>query len=109
MHKHITATTAFLCLVCGTLAVDAGTYRSVSGPSWTKAAYRSASRPSARRVFNKQRPAAWYSPHATRGPSRTTPTILKPPGMTVLNRQYLDDINATTLRDLRYTPGVITR
>ena len=34
----------------------------------------------------------------------------KPPGATILNRQILDDMNATTLRDaLRYAPGATVR
>jgi hypothetical protein len=110
MHRHITAAAAFLvCLVWGTFAADAETYRNASGPGWTKAGHWSANRLPARRVLSERRPTAWYSSYATRGSSPTMPTILKPPGMTVLNRQYLDDINATTFRDLRYTPGVIAR
>ena len=36
--------------------------------------------------------------------------IVKPPGVTVLTRQVLDDMDATTLRDaLRYVTGVTLR
>ena len=41
---------------------------------------------------------------------RATLPILKPPGVTVLTRQVLDDMGATTLRDaLRYVAGVTVR
>ena len=109
---HITAAAALLvCFACGTLAADAEMYRSAPAPAWTNATHRSVSRLPMRRVLSGQRfaRAAWYSPNRPRGLSRATP-ILKPPGVTVLTRQVLDDMNATTLRDaLRYVPGATVR
>jgi outer membrane receptor for monomeric catechols len=108
---RITAAAALLvCFVRGTLAADAGTYRSAPALGWTNATHRSVSRLPARRVLGGQylARAAWYSPTGTRGPSRAT--ILKPPGVTVLTRQVLDDMDARTLRDaLRYIPGATVR
>jgi outer membrane receptor for monomeric catechols len=108
---RITAAAALLvCFVRGTLAADAGTYRSAPAPGWTNATHRSVSRLPARRVLGGQylARAAWYSPTGPRGPSRAT--ILKPPGVTVLTRQVLDDMDARTLRDaLRYIPGATVR
>jgi outer membrane receptor for monomeric catechols len=110
---RITAAAALLvCFACGTLAAHAETHRSAPAPGWTNAAHRSVSRLPARRVLSGQRfaRAARYSPNGPRGLSRATPPILKPPGATVLTRQVLDDMNATTLRDaLRYVPGVTVR
>jgi outer membrane receptor for monomeric catechols len=109
----ITPAAAFLvCVAGGTLAADAGTYRSVRAPDRTNATHRVVSRLHVRKVMSGQRSgrSAWYSPNGPRGSSRAAPAILKPPGMSVVNRRYLDDINATTLRGaLRYTPGVIAR
>jgi hypothetical protein len=47
----------------------------------------------------------------TRRRSRgATPQLLKPPGVTLLTRQVLDDMDATTLRDApRYVAGVTVR
>lgn len=110
---RVTAAAAlFVCFANGTLAADGGTYRSAPAPGWTNATHRSVSRMPARRVLSGQRfaPAAWYSPGGPRGLSRVTPPILKPPGVTVLTRQVLDDMDATTLRDaLRYVAGVTVR
>ena len=110
--SRITAAAALLvCFACGTLAADAETHRSAPAPGWTNATHRSVSRLPMRRVLSGQRfaRAAWYSPNRPRGLSRATP-ILKPPGVTVLTRQVLDDMNATTLRDaLRYVPGATVR
>lgn len=80
---HTTAAEALLVLVAsGALAADTGKYRGAQVPGWTT--HRSVSRP------------AWV----------TSPQ----PGLTVLHRQFLDDINARTTRDaLRYVPGVIAR
>ena len=104
-----TAAAAFLvCFVCGTLGADAGTYR--NAPGWANATHRSVSRPTARRVLSGQRLAPWSFPNGRRGLSRPTPPIQNEPGATVLNRRFLDDVNATTFRDaLRYVPGVIGR
>jgi outer membrane receptor for monomeric catechols len=116
MHIGLLRTTAaaafLICFFRGTLGADAGTYRSVPAPSWTSATHRSVSRLPARRVLSGQRfaRAAWYSPNGPRGLSRATPPILKPPGVTVLTRQVLDDMDATTLRDaLRYVTGVTVK
>ena len=110
---RVTAAAALLvCFANGTLAADAGTYRSAPAPGWTNATHRSVSRLPARQVLSGQRfaPAARYSPNGRRGPWRATPPIRKPPGATVITRQVLDDMNATTLRDaLRYAPGVTAR
>jgi outer membrane receptor for monomeric catechols len=110
---HIAAAAALLvCFACGTLAADAETNRSARAPDWTNATHLSVSRLPARRVLSGQRfaRAARYSPNGPRGLSRATPPILKPRGATVLTRQVLDDMNATTLRDaLRYVPGVTVR
>ncbi len=74
---------ALLVLVAGgPLAAGTGKHRGAQAPGWTT--HRSVSRP------------AWV----------TSPQ----PGLTVLHRQFLDDINARTGRDaLRYVPGVIVR
>jgi len=110
---RITAAAALLvCFARGALAADAGTYRSAPAPGWTNATHQSISRLPARRVLSGQRSAraARYSPNGPGGPWRVTPQILKPPGTTILNRQILDDMNATTLRDaLRYAPGATVR
>jgi hypothetical protein len=110
---RITAAAALLvCFARGALAADAGTYRSAPASGWTNATYRSVSRPPARWVLSGQRfaRAPLYSPNGPRGLWRATPQIMKPPGATVLNRQILDDMNATTLRDaLRYVPGATVR
>jgi hypothetical protein len=108
-----TAIAAFLgCVVCGPVGAGAGTYRSVSASGWTNATHRSVSRLPARRGLSGQRiaRAPWHSPNGPRGLSRAAPPIQKAPGATVLNRHFLDDVNATTLRDaLHYVPGVIGR
>jgi outer membrane receptor for monomeric catechols len=110
---RITAAAALLvCFARGALAADVGTYRSAPAPGWTNATHRSVSRSPARRVLSGQRfaRAPLYSPNGPRGPWRATPPIMKPAGATVLNRQILDDMNATTLRDaLRYVPGATVR
>jgi outer membrane receptor for monomeric catechols len=110
---RITAAAALLvCFAGGTLAADAGTYRSAPAPGWTNATHRSVSRPPAGRALRGQRSAraAWYSPNGPRVLWRVAPPIPKPPGTTILNRQILDDMNATTLRDaLRYAPGATVR
>jgi hypothetical protein len=78
---------AVLWFASGTLSAHAGAHRDGPAPGWTNATYRSVSRVPAR---------------------ATSPRKL--PGATILNRQFLDDINATTLRDaLQYVPGVIAR
>jgi hypothetical protein len=79
-----TAAAALLVFVAsGSLAADHGTYRGASMPGSTT-----------------HRPVG-------RAPAR----VMSPkPGLTVLHRQFLDDINARTGRDaLRYVPGVIAR
>jgi outer membrane receptor for monomeric catechols len=104
---RVTAAAAlFVCFACGTLAADAATYRSAPAPGWVNATHRSASRPSARLSGQRFARAPWYfTQPGPRGLSRATP-----PGATVLTRQFLDDIDARTLRDaLRYVPGVIAR
>ena len=110
---RITAAAALLvCFAGGALAADAGTYPSAPVPGWTNPTHRSVSRPPARRVLSGQRSAraAWYSSDGPRGLWRVTPPVPKPPGATILNRQILDDMNATTLRDaLRYVPGATVR
>ncbi|MEA2963166.1 MAG: hypothetical protein QOI46_3264 [Alphaproteobacteria bacterium] len=80
---HSGAAAALLVLVAsGALAADTGTYRGAQVPGWTT--HRSVSRP----------------------PWVTSPQ----PGLTVLHRQFLDDVNARTAGDaLRYVPGVIAR
>ena len=71
----------------GMLSAQAGAYRGGPAPGWTNATY----------------------PSVSGAPVRTR-SHRKLPGVTVLNRQFLDDINATTLRDaLQYMPGVIAR
>jgi hypothetical protein len=80
---HSTVAAALLVLVAGgALAGDTGKHRGAQVPGWTT--HRSVSRP------------AWV----------TSPQ----PGLTVLHRQFLDDVNARTAGDaLRYVPGVIVR
>jgi hypothetical protein len=80
---HSTAAAALLVLVAsGALAGDTGKHRGAQVPGWTT--HRSVSRP-----------AGVTSPQ---------------PGLTVLHRQFLDDINARTGGDaVRYVPGVIVR
>jgi hypothetical protein len=106
------AAALFVCFADGALTADDRTYRSAPAPGWTNATHRSVSRLSARRVPSGQRfaPAAWYSPGGARGLWGATPQLLKPPGVTLLTRQVLDDMDATTLRDaLRYVAGVTVR
>jgi outer membrane receptor protein involved in Fe transport len=78
-----TAAAALLVLVAGgALAAGTAKHRGAQAPGWTT--HRPVSRP------------AWV----------TSPQ----PGLTVLHRQFLDDINARTAGDaLRYVPGVIVR
>ena len=78
-----TAAATLLVLVAGgALAAETGKHRGAQVPGWTT--HRSVGRP------------AWV----------TSPQ----PGLTVLHRQFLDDVNATTAGDaLRYVPGVIVR
>ena len=116
MHIGLLRTTAaaglLVCFAHGTLAADAGTYRSAPVPGWTNTTHRSASRLPARRVPNGQRfaPAPWYSPNGPRGLPWARPPTQELPGATVLTRRFLDDVDATTLRDaLRYVPGVTVR
>jgi hypothetical protein len=80
---HSTAGAALLVLVAGgAVAADTGKHRGAQGHGWTT--HRSVSRPA----------------------SVTSPQ----PGLTVLHRQFLDDINARSAGDaLRYVPGVIVR
>ena len=112
MHVRLLRTAAaaalLICFACGTFAADAGTYRSVPAPGWTNATHRSVSRLPARRVVSGRPLArgAWYSPYGPYG-LRRAETL---PRTTVITRQNLDDLNATTLRDaLRYAPGVGVR
>ena len=107
---RVTAAAAlFVCFADGALTADDRMYRSAPAPGWTNATHRSVSRLSARRVPSGQRfaPAAWYSPRGLWG---APPQLLKPPGVTLLTRQVLDDMDATTLRDApRYVAGVTVR
>jgi outer membrane receptor for monomeric catechols len=127
--RIIAATTL---LVCIALAADAGTYRTAPTPGRTNATHRSVSSLYARRVPSEQRlaPAAWRSPNGRRGvafdrdsyahpkapynanrlSSSRAAQPIQPVGATVITRQMLDDLNATTIRDaLRYVPGVTVR
>jgi outer membrane receptor for monomeric catechols len=80
---HSVAAAALLVLIAGgALAADTGKHRGAQVPGWTT--HRSVSRP----------------------PWVTSPQ----PGLTVIHRQFLDDINARSTGDaLRYVPGVIAR
>jgi hypothetical protein len=110
---RITVAAALLvCFARGTLAADAGLYRNAPTFGWTNPPHQSISRLPARRTLSGQRFAqgVWYSPNGSARPWRATPPILKPPGATVLTRQVLDDMDATTLRDaLRYVAGATVR
>jgi outer membrane receptor for monomeric catechols len=102
------AATLLIYFACGAFAADAGTYRSVPAPGWTNSKHPSVSRLPARRVLSGQPSArsAWYSSYGPDG----LPRAAKLPRTTVITRQVLDDMNATTLRDaLRYVPGVGVR
>jgi outer membrane receptor for monomeric catechols len=106
--RTATAAALLICFARGTFAADAGTHRSVPAPGWTNATHRSVGSLPAQRVLSGPRfaRAARYSSNGFRGLPRAT----KPPGATVLTRQVLDDMNATTLQDaLRYVPGVRVR
>ena len=112
MHIGLLRTAAaaalLICFACGTFAAAAGTYRSVPAPGWTNSKHPSVSRLPARRVLSGQPSArsAWYSSYGPDG----LPRAAKLPRTTVITRQVLDDMNATTLRDaLRYVPGVGVR
>jgi hypothetical protein len=80
---HSTAAAALLVLVAGgAVAADTGKHRGAQGHGWST--HRSVSRPA--------------------------PVTSPQPGLTVLHRQFLDDINARSAGDaLRYVPGVIVR
>jgi outer membrane receptor for monomeric catechols len=116
MHTRLLRTAAaaalLVCFASGTLAAEAGTYRSAPAPGWSNATHRTGGRAPVRRVPSGQHLArgAWHSPNGPHGPSWATPPIQNLPGATVLSRQFLDDVDATTLRDaLRYVPGVTVR
>jgi hypothetical protein len=110
---RITVAAALLvCFARGTLAGDAGMYRNTQAPGWTNPTHQSVSRLPVRRILSDQRFARsiWYSPNDSGRPWRATPPTLKLPGATVLTRQVLDNMDATTLRDaLRYVPGATVR
>jgi hypothetical protein len=76
------ATVLLVCFASGTLAADARMYRTVPAPSWPDS-----------RLHAQQR--AW---------------LARQPGATVVGRRTLNDLNATTPRDvLPYVPGAIVR
>lgn len=84
MPNHLLRVVAAIALCCfanGTLAADAGRYRTAPASGWTKhpkAAYK-----------------AWLATQ---------------PGATVIGRRTLNDLNATSPRDvLPYVPGAIVR
>jgi hypothetical protein len=116
---RIIAATALLLGFAGTVfAANAGSYR--SAPRWINATYRSAGGLRAQRILGGRRlvrrdPSAHAN--AAYKANRLAPAWPAPPrqpfqapGATVITRQDLDALNATTLRDaLRYAPGVIVK
>ena len=116
---RIIAATALLLGFAGTVfAANAGSHRSAA--RWTNATHRSANGLHARRVLGgrrlvRRKPSAHANAayKANRlAPSWPAPRMLpfQSPGATVITRQDLDALNATTLRDaLRYAPGVIVK
>jgi hypothetical protein len=117
---RITAATAlFLCFAGGAFAADAGKHRTAAG--WANATHQSASGLHARRVPSGRRvvgrhpyahPKAVYNANrlSPSWPVRPTQQPFDSLGATVITRQDLDALNATTLRDaLRYAPGVLVK
>jgi hypothetical protein len=79
---RVIAAIALCCFASGTLAADAGRYRTAPAPDWPDS-----------RLHAHQR--AW---------------LARQPGATVIGRRTLNDLNATSPRDvLPYVPGAIVR
>jgi hypothetical protein len=116
--RILAVTALLLCFASEASAADTGRYRTAAG--WTNSTHRSASGLHARRIpggrhvvrggpygrgralYNASRPLQW----------RPVPSMLPfdAPGATVITRQDLDALNATSLRGaLRYAPGVIVK
>jgi hypothetical protein len=63
-----------------------------------------------RRSVSRRAGARLDQRHVSIGQPRARSGHVAPAGLTVLHRQFLDDINARTGRDaLQYVPGVIAR
>jgi hypothetical protein len=116
--RIIAATVLLLCFAGGAFAADAGRYRTAAGRA--NAEHRSASGlharrvPSGRRVVGRGPYARGKALYGVNRPSQWWPVQPMQPfeslGATVITRQDLDALNATTLRDaLRYAPGVIVK
>ena len=122
MHRAplriIVATALPICFTGGVLVADAQAYRTPSG--WSIPTDRLASGLHARQVLGARR-VICRDAHARATPAyqadrlapswRVRPNYpFQSPGATVITRQDLDALNATTLRDaLRYAPGVIVK
>jgi hypothetical protein len=112
------ATALLLCCAGGAFAADPGQQRTVAG--WANASHRSANglharrAPGGRRVVGR---SSYAHPKAVYNAKRLSPSWTVRPtqpfdslGATVITRQDLDALNATTLRDaLRYAPGVLVK
>ena len=117
--RIIAATALLLCFSGDAVAADAGKYRTAAG--WNEATHRSASGLYVRRVLSGRRvvgrgpyahPKAVYNANrlSPSWPVRPTQQPFNSLGATVITRQDLDALNATTLRDaLRYAPGVLIK
>jgi outer membrane receptor for monomeric catechols len=116
--RIIAATALLLCCAGGVFAADAGRQRTAAG--WAHATHRSASGLHARRVPGGRRVVgrgSYVHPKAVYNANRLSPSwpvrptqLFDSPGATVIPRQDLDALNATTLRDaLRYAPGVLVK
>ena len=124
--RAVTVVVVAICFSDGALAVDRGRSRYTPAPiqgssSWSQAAdplkapLRATSRKQkAARTLAADRdpyadPASPYKANRLSSP-QAAQAIINSPGTTVLTRQMLDDLNATTLRDaLRTTAGVTVR
>ena len=126
MLRAVTVMVVAICFSDGALALDRGRSRHAPAPirgssSWSQAAdplkapLRATSRKQkAARTLAADRdpyavPASPYKANRLSSP-QAAQAIINSPGTTVLTRQMLDDLNATTLRDaLRTTAGVTVR
>ena len=127
MLRAVTVVVVAICFSDGALAADRGRSRYTPAPiqgssSWSQAAdplkapLRATSRKQkAARTLAADRdpyanPASLYKANRFSSPQAVQAIINTPGQTTVLTRQILDDLNATTLRDaLRTTAGVTVR
>jgi outer membrane receptor for monomeric catechols len=127
MLRAVTVVVVAICFSDGALAADRGRSRYTPAPiqgssSWSQAAdplkaplWATSRKQKAARTLAADRdryadPAAPYKANRFSSPQAAQAIINTPGQTTVLTRQILDDLNATTLRDaLRTTAGVTVR